>query len=252
MADTTLRARSATEIVDAALALYTRNFSQYIVVTAVAYSPALIASLLIGENPANLLMLLGSLTVAVIGSALMTGSVVSLGSRVYLGESVDVAAAMRQALRKVPALVVVAILLTAMYSVGLLLFVVGFVYVGVTYFGASAAVVLENKSIFGAFARSSWLTSGNKGHVLLTLFLVYAIYLLVSWGLSIAGAIIGNHVLTVLVVSFYTIVAYPVVGLTVMILFYDLRIRREGFDLERMAQSLGGPAPADSVANPVR
>ena len=47
----------------------------------------------------------------------------------------------------------------------------------------------------------------------------------------------------------FQIVAYPVVGLTGMLLYYDCRIRGEGFDIERMAASHGGrPGAAPGAA----
>ena len=249
MTDFTLRKRTATEIVDAALTLYRRNFSQYLVVTAVAYAPALIGQLLIGPEPTSVWLLLGSMFIVVIGSALMSGSIVTLGSSVYLGEGVDVAAAMRHTLRRIHLLIIAGLLLGILYFIGFMLLVVGFLYVGVTYFGVAAAIVLEDKSIFGAFGRSSFLTSTYKGHVLGTLALVYILYLLISFTISFGSTLAGNHVLMVLATSLWTIVAYPVVGLTTMVLFYDLRIRREGFDIERMTQQLAGTTPGVAPGN---
>lgn len=46
MSDASLRARSTTEIVDAAFTLYRRDFLQYIMVGAIAYSPMIVISLL--------------------------------------------------------------------------------------------------------------------------------------------------------------------------------------------------------------
>ena len=46
------------------------------------------------------------------------------------------------------------------------------------------------------------------------------------------------------------ILLYPVLAVTVTLLYYDLRIRKEGFDIEMMASELGGRAPA--AAPPVR
>jgi hypothetical protein len=53
--------------------------------------------------------------------------------------------------------------------------------------------------------------------------------------------------LTVVLQTLYTVVAYPLVGITQMILYYDARIRAEGFDIEVMTGSLGAP-PATSLS----
>ena len=59
----------------------------------------------------------------------------------------------------------------------------------------------------------------------------------------------GSRVIQLVVASLFTVVAYPVVALTEMLLYYDVRIRSEGFDLERMVTSLAG-APAPSTVPP--
>ena len=41
-----------------------------------------------------------------------------------------------------------------------------------------------------------------------------------------------------------TILATPISAVAFILLYYDLRIRKEGFDLEMLSQTLGGSAPA--------
>ena len=96
---------------------------------------------------------------------------------------------------------------------------------------------------------STSLTSGRKRHVLNTLLLVWIIYVLLSGCLLFATAAMKSQVLTLVVGSVYQIVAYPVFGLTTMLLYYDCRIRAEGFDIEQMAASLGaGPGSEPGIA----
>jgi len=59
----------------------------------------------------------------------------------------------------------------------------------------------------------------------------------------------GSNVLTVVAATAYVIVAYPVLGLTYMVLYYDCRIRGEGFDIQQMAASMDrGHGAAPGVA----
>ena len=51
---------------------------------------------------------------------------------------------------------------------------------------------------------------------------------------------IVQHVLSTLI----SIVVYPLVGITDALLYYDARIRREGFDIEMMAGATAPPAAA--------
>ena len=102
-------------------------------------------------------------------------------------------------------------------------------------------IVLENRSIVEAFTRSSLLSKDRKGHILLTLFLIFLIIWLFSLAIGVIALFAGNVAVTVVAQTLYTVVAYPLIGITQMILYYDARIRAEGFDIEVMAGSLGAP-----------
>jgi hypothetical protein len=254
MSDTALRVRTATEIVDAAFKLYTRNLGQYILITGVAYSPSLIGSLVFradqGDDIGTAIGTLMTLLITVVAMVLMTGTVTALGSRAYLDESVDVAAAARHAVRRIPALLISAILTGVLWIVGFLCFIVGFFYVASRFFATYPVIVLENKGVLGAFGRSSRLTDGRMWHVFGTLLLVYAIYLFGSLAVSALAIATSSFVVLTLVSTLYTIVAFPIVALATMVLYYDLRIRAEGFDLERMAQGLDPAAPVAASVPP--
>lgn len=253
MSDTTLRARGASEIVDAAFKLYTRHMGQYVLVAGIAYAPALIAMLILrpGATPpdptdmaAVSSMFTGymiTMVISLVAIALMNGTVTALGARAYLGEEVDVAAAVRQALPRVPVLIVSALLLGVLYFFGLLLLILPFFYIAARFFGVVPAVVLERQGVFGAFGRSLALSKGNTMHVLGALFLLYGIYIVGSFAVSAIGVLLGNFLVVTLLSTLYTIVAFPIVGLGTMVLYYDTRIRNEGYDLQRMTEGLGNP-----------
>ena len=244
MSDTALRIRSASEIVDAAFKLYARNLGQYILVTGVAYSPSLIGTLLFRpdqtDSVGSAIGYLVTALISIIAMVLMTGTVTALGSRAYLGEPLDVAASARQAVRRVPALLLSGFLTIFLWILGFLCFV----YVASRFFATTAVIVLENKGAVASFGRSSQLTKGRMWHVLGTLLLVYAIYLFGSFAVSAVSIATGSFLVLTLVSTLYTIVAFPIVALASMVLYYDMRIRAEGFDLERLAQDLGEPSQA--------
>ncbi|MGH7653409.1 MAG: hypothetical protein ACREN6_01985, partial [Gemmatimonadaceae bacterium] len=126
-------------------------------------------------------------------------------------------------------------------------------YVAARYFGVTAAIVFEDARPAQAFGRSSELSMGHKRHVLNTLLLVWIIYVLLSGCIVFATNALKSPMLTLVVGSIYQIVAYPLFGLTTMLLYYDCRIRNEGFDIEQMAASLGlepGSAPGVAGATP--
>lgn len=244
MTDSNLRARSTSEIVDAAFALYRQNLLQYVMVTAVAYAPVLVMSLLSTnalepQSASDLYALLPVYTVSFVTMALITGVVARMGSDVYMGQEPDVARTLRDVAPRVPAIIVASLLNGVLIVLGLILLIVPAVYAYTRNFAVAPVVVLEKVGPFAAFSRSGALSKGRKWHVFKTLALVLGIYLLLSFGLLLLARMTGSAVIALLVSSLYTVVASPVVNLVAMVLYYDCRIRNEGFDLEHMTQALG-------------
>ncbi|PYP62838.1 MAG: hypothetical protein DMD26_15485 [Gemmatimonadetes bacterium] len=71
--------------------------------------------------------------------------------------------------------------------------------------------------------------------------LVIVIFSVLSIAVTMVAALMGNAAGSVVLQSLYTVVAYPLIGITQMILYYDTRIRAEGFDIEVMTGALGTP-----------
>lgn len=239
-----LRARSTSEIVDAAFALYRRDAMQYTVVTAIAYSPVLIFTLLnpSAREPQTLADLQGVLPVYLVSFlayAIVSAVIVRMGADVYLGGRADVGATIRDVLPRVPAFLVASILNGLLLAIGLILFVLPVFYVLALMFAVVPAVVLEKHGPFGALKRSASLSRDRKGHILKTLILSYGIYIVLSIGLTTMATFTGSVILLLLVSSLFNVFAYPIINLVVMVLYYDVRIRAEGFDLEHMAQAMG-------------
>jgi len=53
--------------------------------------------------------------------------------------------------------------------------------------------------------------------------------------------------LQLIVMGIFSIVAYPVVAITAAMLYYDLRIKNEGLDIELMAGALDGAPPREAA-----
>src|SRR5262249_19880585 len=97
--------------------------------------------------------------------------------------------------------------------------------------------------------RRSWeLVRGNRGRVFLVLFVFWLMSLLVSTG---GGWFVGLFVEPTsaaavsaqsIVSNIIEIVILPLQTIAITLLYYDLRIRKEGFDLEMLSQAMGTPA----------
>jgi hypothetical protein len=113
-------------------------------------------------------------------------------------------------------------------------------------FAVPLVIVLENTSISGAFARSIALTKGSVARVIGVFVLTFVI-LFALLGLMLAvtaylstQAPRGQAIYSVMAGTL-NIFIYPVFTVFITLLYYDLRIRRDGFDLEVMEKELLGP-----------
>jgi len=271
MSDLRLRARSVTEIVDAAFQLYKRDALEYVLVTAIAYAPMIVAQLIffrgltlmsaqqVGGSPWNTLLLAFGGGIAYI---LMLGVVSRFASDVYLERPTGLGLVLRDVWQVMPGLIGATILFWLTFVLGFVPMIIGiatssgllvflgvllgiawFFYALARFFAVLQLIVLERQGVIAAFARSGFLSQNRKGHILLTLFLVFVILVMLSFAVSIVGVLVGSlagsMALSLVVQTLYTVVAYPLVGITQMVLYYDARIRAEGFDIEVMTGALG-------------
>jgi hypothetical protein len=127
---------------------------------------------------------------------------------------------------------------------------------------AAPAVVIEGQSVFGALRRSQELVRNQWWRC----FGTYVLLSLVTGAVTYAVALpIG--ILTMLpfaerspalaqalnqgIGMAVQVFAQPIQVIGVVLLYYDLRVRKEGFDLELLARSLGTTVSPDLSAQPL-
>ena len=253
MAPPALRPRSASELVDAAFQILRAHYAQFVMCSALAYLPWLLVQLVFYSDPSRLQNI--SPTISVVFGlgiwlvfALMSAVLIVCASQAYLGEPVDVGVAVRQALPRMPLVLIGAILRYSMMFLGLFLFLIGALYVAARYFAVTPVIVLEDKGLGSAFARSSELSRKRKRHVINTIGLVTIIYWVLAFGVQLAAALFGNLIVQALIGAAVTIMVYPVVAITEALLYYDTRIKSEGLDIELLAGALEGVPPQQPAA----
>ncbi len=258
-----LRSRSVSELVDAAFALYRRDAGQYMLLVAIGHVPTLVAKLLLPDVSLTtvtasdagtmgtwfwitMVSLVASLFTYAFGSA----AVMKFGSDVYLGERADIESTLSHVLPRLVNVLVGNFLKGFLFFLGALCFLVGVFYVMARWFAVGAAIVLEDKGPIEAFGRSSELSESRKRHILNTILLVGIIYGLLSIGVGLFAAVFKSAVIALVISTVFSIIAMPVMILTTTVLYYDCRIRGEGFDLERMAAFMNRPAAGTAGAAP--
>src|SRR3954470_6042145 len=245
-----LRPRTATEIVDAAVEVYRRNPVHFMLLTTLVHAPWLILQIiLLGNAPPtanfSVALLIGVGTLA--SYFLMGAVVVQMASDLYLGRDTDAFEAIRRVGWKLPTAFIASFIQAMLIGFGFVLLLVPAAYWSAIYFAVIPVIVLERKSLFAAFGRSSALSRDLKLHILSTLGLVFLIRMAVGFGSLILVGVIPNVITQHVLSTLMSIVVYPLIGISDAILYYDARIRREGFDIEMMAAAPGPhsePRPA--------
>jgi hypothetical protein len=125
-------------------------------------------------------------------------------------------------------------------------------YMFCRYFAVPAVVVLEGLGVGAALRRSRDLSVGSKRKVALTLalpmLLLAALQLVVSATLGVVLASLPT--ISALIDQGIGLLLGPIVSIIAVLLYYDARIVKEGFDIEVLAGDLGEPRAVASTAAP--
>jgi hypothetical protein len=250
-----LQARSATELVDAAVQLLKRHYGPLLTISGIGLAPWLILQPLVGNLvrtesgvvepmisiPGILANLFTTIWFSLAGAAIIVGA-----AQGYREGRVDVAHAIQQVVSRVPAVLYASLIKGIAIAVGLLLFLVGALYFYSTYFALPTTVVIENLTGRAGVARARQLAQGHRADVLKPLLLVFVIYLIISLAAgALAQVLFGdaNLMLANIFSTVVTVFVYPIIPITEMLVYFDLRIRHEGYDVEMMASRLDTTVP---------
>ncbi|MGI8795713.1 MAG: hypothetical protein ACR2IR_03860 [Acidimicrobiia bacterium] len=173
----------------------------------------------------------------------------------YFGEEVDWVASLRYAGRRLHSLLWVGFLYGLMVGLGTLGCFIPGVWLAVAYSLAVPALLIEDARGWQALTRSFRLVRGRwwptfgvllLGYLLITI--VQSVLTLPVVGLILAGGddpnvfvfIVGSTITG----TISTILTTPFLVAVLVVIYVDLRVRKEGLDLQLMAQRVGAPTPA--------
>ncbi|MFW6437919.1 MAG: hypothetical protein ACOCZ7_02790, partial [Armatimonadota bacterium] len=145
----------------------------------------------------------------------------------------------------------VGVLLIVLGLVGLLVGTVIWTIVFVKLFFGPLTVVLEERRAIESLARSWTLTNGHFIRVALTMFIVIMLTVVLTYAVVIPAqlgalalqtvSMVGAQALLGASVMVAQLLLQPVQIVATVLLYYDLRMRKEGFDLVMMAEMIGEP-----------
>jgi hypothetical protein len=259
------RARSATELVDGAVSLLRRNFPVFVTLGAVYYVPILIAQwMMIGAArpfvaPATQITeFYGRYGLLwpffVLWTAAWYTAIFTVASDAYLGNPVDIGSAINRGLPRLLPTLGASIIKTIGVAIGFVFIILPGVLLALVWFATPVAAVLEPIGFLESFGRSNRLARDLKWHIFKTYLIVvcivlaaYILLLMIGVIFSLLARVAGPQagVFAVqIITSLGMMVIYPLWPITTTLLYYDARIRKEGFDIELMSRSVGGSTVA--------
>lgn len=244
-------------VLDKTFRLYLQNFPLMIALSAILNIPLLVFTFFMGASRINvtnvnvfavLIGMLAFLIAMIIITPLITGATTRAVSDIYLGNPVTASSAISMAWSKAWTLLKTQLVVSLIVALGfMLLFVPGVLWF-LSYALVAPVVMIEGSSVGREIRHRSWgLVKGYRGKVFVIFLVVVVIQLLVQAGAAFMAVMsfgVGNlPTFSRISDGIISILLYPVSAIAVTLLYYDLRIRKEGFDLEMLSRAIGNPSP---------
>lgn len=248
MSDLLLRPRSAMEIVDATFRLYRLQFGVIAAIALLILGPFALLSAVVGGSLGALIDRASGLFMPVV-----SGATVLVVANVLHDVAANVSGTFAQLRGRWGALIQISVMQNLLIIIGLLVLVVPGVLALVWTFAAPMIVAVEGRRDSGtAFDRARQLARGQFWHILGTVLLSGLVTLLLfmsamfAFGLLLGLTPVGENA-TGILSKIAFILLFPVFAVSNGLLYFDLRIRTEAYDVERLAQILdAAPVVAQS------
>lgn len=201
-----------------------------------------------------------------------TAACLKVVSDTYMGESSDAGSSLAFATKRLHSLVWVLFLtVLIVFAIGVvavvtglflgplaIVFIVPVIWLYIAWSFATPALLVEDTRGRAALGRSFNLVRGRWWPVFGTLLLGFLIAGLVGAGIEaiLTPIVSGTDSLTTAVLldavvrSISAIVTTPFSAALIGIIYFDLRVRKEGFDVQLLAQRIGSPASAPGALPP--
>jgi hypothetical protein len=182
---------------------------------------------------------LGGLLVSLIGVLIwqvLTGAISRAAAGSLVGEVVTPGNAFSYGFNRLWSIILIGILVALIVTGGLILLIIPGIIFAVKLSVSIPALVVENRRGTAAIGRSWNLTTGHFWHVFGTWIIAYIITWIVA---GILAAIAGsNWFVQGLLVSIGSIITMPFMALVTVLLYLDLRVRKEGLSDETLRREL--------------
>ena len=268
---TPLRPLNLGELLDRSFFLYRKHFLLFVGIIGVPYL-CLLAFQLVGvviapQTPGGSVLYfvwaLGAIVLSLAAAAASHGATVVAVSKVHLGGTISVSDAFAGIKGRILGLVGVMIGLGFGIGIGFMLLLIPGIILSLMWALTIPVAVVENRGLVDSVARSSDLTKGSRGRVFVIYFLFAVLFYIVLMVcllplLYMLGSFVKDHGAGVVPIwyqagapvgTFLTeCLVGPLMTIGLSLLYYDQRVRKEGFDLQHMMASLESPQGPQSEA----
>ncbi len=241
-------------MLDASFAIYRSRFAVLLLIAVICrVIPILLAVYFAVTEATDLRVMaqLGASLLSLVVVAIGVGASTFVVSDAYLGRETTVQSAFARAMPRIWHLIGISILTSLAVGVGFVMLIVP----GLLLFGglllSPVVSVIESTNVSESMNRSWQLSGGYKGKLLLTMLVAFLLLLVPSITLgAVGGVAAGVSADQPVGLAFFVaslvlqVFAYPFVYVVQTVLYYDLRVRKEGFDLELLAAAMPPAEPA--------
>ena len=265
-----LRPMGIGDILDATFRLYKVCFVPFLVIALVAYLPYALYTLGVGlaYEPSGaefdpftqttqvdyapqgegamaytLLGFVGSAVFVVIVLPLVQAALIYNISGVILGERLSAGASFGRAAGRIIPLFGTQLLVGIVVMLGFLLLIVPGVIFGLWFLLIAPVVVLERMGGTRGMSRSRELMKGNLGKGFMLSLIVGLLGVIVTYGAGFVLAMLPlpHPAFFDVGVLLVQAVVLPIQTAPMILLYYELRVRKEAFDLQRLTESIESP-----------
>lgn len=267
---TVLRPLSTSELLDRTFHLYRNNFLLFVGITAL---PQLVPLALHVSTAMMILQRqLGGVGVMVIFTALASYVALEIShaatiiavSNLHLDRAAGIGSSYALAKASMLRVIGISIAVAIATGIGFLFLIVPGIYLALAWSLSIPVTVIEGGGLNTSTSRSKSLSKGSRGRIFVVAVLMVALTWVVSaiiqFGFLASASVMGLHdpvtrqALTVVLQTaggfISTSLVGPLLTIALTLIYYDQRVRKEGFDLQLMMATLGSSPEAVAAAAP--
>ena len=256
----TLQPLSLGKLLDETFNIYRRNFLLFIGISAIPNIALLLlkivfAGLIVNDTKmgaAAVLAGLGTIFATIVVSSVVTAATTFGVSDIYLDIPTSMAACFSRVAGKALKVFYVSFIVGLIVGLGTILCIVPGIYAAGVYGIAVPAVVLESITGGQAVSRSSSLTKGSVGRVIVVYFLttIFTLGMVVALSIVVdalastafpSTGIFSRQMFQEFLTTVGGVLFGPITAIALTLVYYDQRVRKEAFDIEHMMAMMSAP-----------